>query len=108
MASLGSDPRVRAGDEPGVWYVKNTESGQVETWRVGENYRLVSVLGCGSFGAVVKSFDARSSRFVALKLRAWMVAAQIARHAESGVVDRLVAAMMGEAGLRCELVELLA
>ena len=67
MASLGSDPRVRAGDEPGVWYVKNTESGQVETWRVGENYRLVSVLGCGSFGAVVKSFDARSSRFVALK-----------------------------------------
>jgi serine/threonine protein kinase len=39
----------------------------VETWRVGENYRLVSVLGCGSFGAVVKSFDARSSRFVALK-----------------------------------------
>ena len=67
MASPGSDPRVRAGDEPGVWYVKNTESGQVETWRVGENYRLVSVLGCGSFGAVVKSFDARSSRFVALK-----------------------------------------
>jgi mitogen-activated protein kinase 1/3 len=58
---------VRAGDESGVWYVKNTESGQVETWRVGENYRLVSVLGCGSFGAVVKSFDARSSRFVALK-----------------------------------------
>ena len=35
MASLGSDPRVRAGDEPGVWYVKNTESGQVEPWRVG-------------------------------------------------------------------------
>ena len=67
MASPGSDPRVRAGDESGVWYVKNTESGQVETWRVGENYRLVSVLGCGSFGAVVKSFDARSSRFVALK-----------------------------------------
>jgi serine/threonine protein kinase len=67
MASPGSDPRVRAGDESGAWYVKNTESGQVETWRVGENYRLVSVLGCGSFGAVVKSFDARSSRFVALK-----------------------------------------
>ena len=68
MTSPTPDPRVRAGDEPGMWYVRNTESGVVETWRIGSGYRLVSVLGCGSFGAVCKALDLSSNnRLVALK-----------------------------------------
>lgn len=50
-----------------MWYVRNTESGVVETWRIGTNYRLVSVLGCGSFGAVCKALDTDANRVVALK-----------------------------------------
>ena len=62
-----SDPRVRATPHPGVYYVRNAESGQQETWTVGARYRLTRVLGCGSFGAVCEAADVLARRFVALK-----------------------------------------
>ena len=66
-ASGTADPRVRPGAEDGVYYVQNAESGQTETWKVGARYRLLSVLGCGSYGAVCKAADVHARRLVALK-----------------------------------------
>ena len=66
-ASGTADPRVRQGAEDGVYYVQNAESGQTETWKVGARYRLLSVLGCGSYGAVCKAADVHARRLVALK-----------------------------------------
>ena len=50
-----------------MYYVQNAESGQTETWKVGARYRLLSVLGCGSYGAVCKAADVHARRLVALK-----------------------------------------
>ena len=40
----------------------------METWKVGPRYKLISVLGCGSYGAVCKAVDLNArNRLVALK-----------------------------------------
>ena len=60
------DPRVVRAPEDGTYYVTNHD-GVVETWKTGARYRLISVLGHGSFGAVCKARDVLARRVVAMK-----------------------------------------